>query len=1072
MTENKITPQEDKGLVIVGIGASAGGLEALHAFFENVKHHQNLAYVCIQHLSPDHKSLMVELLSKRSQMNFKAAKNNDKVEAGSVYMIPSKMTMTVVNERLILKEKPKNQLNFPIDSFFSSLAIEKRNSAVGVILSGTGSDGTRGASDIHLAGGTILVQDPNEAQFDGMPRAAIDQGIVDYVLPGNEINRVIQELVDSSGVIDPERDLLASGGQEFYNQILSLLKSTFSIDYKRYKLPTILRRLNKRMSLSGKYDLKDYYNHLLVSHEELKELNKDLLIGVTRFFRDEDAWHSLNQNVIPKLFRNLKPDETLKIWSVGCSRGQEAFSIAIMLDDYIVKHNIKNTVKIFATDCNMDALQAASTGAYKKSDLDDSVPKHFIDRYFTKEIDTYIAKPKIRSQIIFSYHNATQDPPFHKVDLVICRNMLIYLNQKTQSEVQQFFRFSIKVEGFLFLGTSETIGDFHRSYSTVDNKWKIYKNIDSNKRINISNIELNNKVSVARPKSIGRFTKYSMRPGQVNLVETAHSKMMEVMNGASMIVDREFNLVEATGNYRDYITLTENKFSLNILKMCPIGLSSLINTGIRMAEKGEEINQFVNIEYPTHIKSLHLNINQLGGSNQDEAKLFLIFVRQAEENKPLVEQKLVKTFTQFENDRINELENQLRDLKEDLQNTIEHAETSNEELQATNEELLASNEELQSTNEELQSVNEELHTVNSEFLTKNAELTALNDDIDHLMDSTELGTLFLDSQLRIRRFTPHMNQLVSLRSIDIDRKITELTTQFDQDLFVSEVQEVMKSRQLSEIEIQTMDGKWFLQRITPYFTKDDHVVTGAVATFIDISLQKYTENQLQDSNKELEGFAYVASHDLKHPAINIASLIEMIQEQGFIKPEGLDLITKVKKSAVNMQETLSDLHKVIDIKGNGQLALDSIEIKKEIMKVINNIEELIKDNNAKIQFGKMEVDSFLFPKLFFESIVQNLLTNAIKYKSEQRDPLVYITTNLNSEGQLEMKIKDNGRGIDMERNGNKIFELFGRLESNADGKGVGLYLIKTMMSKSDGYISVDSSVGIGTTFTLTFNLAK
>lgn len=1057
-------------LTIVGVGSSAGGLEALQDFFDNITPQANMAYVCIQHLSPDYKSLMVELLSKRSDMHFVEAENDLPITGGTVYMIPRNYNMTVEKGVLKLAKKVKdNYLNFTIDIFFESLAIEKASQAIAVILSGTGSDGSRGALAIHLAGGTVLVQSPDQAKFNGMPVAAIDLGIVDYTLNVAEIPKVVDNICNAIGEVDPPRGLYVSGREKEYFQILELLYNAFEVDFKRYKLPTILRRLNKRMTLVKKITLPSYLQYLSDQLEEQKKLHSDLLIGVTTFFRDEEAYSELRNNIFPKVLVPNKENETVKIWSVGCSKGHEAYSIAMMADQYLSDHNIQLNIKIFATDCNRDSIDFASAGIYSKADVIGSISPAMLEKYFTEQDGLYTATVALRNRVVFSQHNVTSDPPFHKVDLLVCRNVMIYFKQTTQKEVLHAFQYSLKLNGYLFLGPSESLMELKDSFEEINRKWKIFKNTNIRRRIRLPGISQSSGITSTAvthdPTSVTghQFTL------PTKIIESSFLQYLAQSDAACIITSSTYEIIEAIGAYTNFTEPQPNRFTTNLLKLVSTDLDIALRSGVKKTSKSNKpFQQEVRVDIAGVSKEIVLTSSFLKTKKgSDDGSLMFVF---QDKGAALVKEGNIKPFEgkPIEDNRYLLAEEELKELREDLALTIQEVETFNEALQATNEELLSSNEELQSTNEELQSVNEELHTVNSEFQLKNLDLTILNNDLDHLMESSDIGTLFLDKDLRIRRYTDQIFPLINVRPSDVGRFMYELKPNFSERQFLSDIDKVLDKGIKIDRELQIKNGDFYLARLVPYIAKGSKNPSGIVATFFNITERVESEELIKSANVELKRFAYVSSHDLKSPVNNIIALLQIISKKKWIDPQGQEVFNNVILSAQRAEETLLTLNKVVDIKRGAKMDLDVVDINTEIKAVVDSISEMVSDTKTTIKFTDLRDKKCEFPKTYFQSVIQNLITNAIKYKATSRNAIIDISASSNDD-TITINVSDNGAGINLKDNGEKLFQIFQRLDTREiEGKGIGLHLVKSMMDRYEGAISVNSTVDKGTDFKLVF----
>lgn len=847
---------------IVALGASAGGLEALNQFFDNVPANINLVFVVVQHLSPDHESHMVEILAKHTLMEVHEAQDGMKVEANNVYLIPPKKEMTIFHDKLFLKDREQNKahLSLPIDKFFRSLAQDQRQKAIGIILSGTGSDGTRGIRAVKEENGLVMVQEPDGAKFDGMPRNAISTGVVDYILPVVDMGQRLIEYVQHPYISEDKRLEKAKANEEdTLTKILAVLQDEVGVDFTYYKESTIIRRIERRMVINQVKKLADYFSFLKNNISEVRTLYKELLIGVTEFFRDGEAFNLIEEEVIPQIIEDKSSGEEVRIWVNSCSTGEEAYSIAILFKEYIDKKNLDLEVKIFATDISKNAIRQASIGEYPTSIAAD-VSLERLEKYFIKNGDRYKINKQVRKMVIFSVHNVISDPPFHKMDLITCRNLLIYFKPELQQKIFSIFHFALKNNGFLFLGSSESIGDMHSYFSTYNSKWRIYR-CKNKTGANISKDAISNLNLKTDFKSNKFKTKLDVdyKPSKTNRVKKevlkkVNDQLKSKYIPPSAIVDENNQLIHVVGDVNKYLQIPVNKVSLDILDMSPKSLSLVLNVALNRVRREEEevVYKEFQIEERNDLKAMDVQVSPLFTSSQERDLVVISFI-EVDNGK---QKNKVEEFEPGHKERINELEKELDYTKENLRATIEELEASNQELQATNEELLAANEELQSTNEELESVNEELVTVNSEHQDKIEELTRLNNDINNLLKSTNIGTIFLDEELQIRKFTPVVNENINIKERDIGRPLKDISHNIKYNNLFSDCQEVLDTLIPKESRVETDQGDWYLIKIHPYRTEQDEI-KGVVITFIDITKLKTANKRLQKLKDAVEKTPYM-----------------------------------------------------------------------------------------------------------------------------------------------------------------------------------------------------------------------
>ena len=825
---------------IIGIGASAGGLEPIHELFDNMPDDTNFSFVVVQHLSPDHKSLMGELLAKHTSMNIVEATDNMQLKANYIYLIPSRKVMTFEDGHLKLHDKDRNQVpNNAIDVFFEALAKEKGKNAVGIVLSGTGSDGTRGIEAIKKQGGLVIVQDPLTADFDGMPSSAILSGAADLILPPELIaEEMIEYLKDSPYAKTLEK--FTKDEENVVNDILGLVRTVTSHDFTQYKTPTITRRLAKRMTEKGFASVSDYFDYLTQNPEETSTLAREFLINVTKFFRDTEAFDELKSKIIPSVFSQKKAQDLIKVWVVACSSGEEAYSLAILFSEYM--DNIRNhdfNIKIFATDIDKEALQTASTGIYPEFITKDIAPER-LNRFFIKEGNVYRVTPAIRKMVVFAYHEITKDPPFSKLDLVTCRNMLIYMNAKLQRHVLQTFQFALNPGGCLVLGASENIGALKDSMKEVSKKWKIYKSMGKTRLL-----ESDHSMTPLRSSSI--FQNNASRPKNAsqNLSEIFKDTLLEETKYAGILIDEAMEVKQAVGHFKEFLNFPENNLTFNLLKLVPSDLAVALGMAIRKAIHDHERNVMRNVKVVQNDVERNINIIVKPYiQQQDYQQSFLFIILNEPEKQRKVKRSPAKVVTEHDRQRFEELERELRETKENLQSVIEELESSNEELLTSNEEMISANEELQSTNEELQSLNEELHTVSAEHQLKIKELIELNDDLNNYFRNSGLGQILIDKHMIVRKFSPAITRQINLIESDIGRPIVDITTNIRGLDLIADIKRVILFNESTEKEVMLEDRSAYLMRINPYI-RQDKTSDGVVINFIDVTEIKNLSSIIQ-----------------------------------------------------------------------------------------------------------------------------------------------------------------------------------------------------------------------------------
>ncbi len=859
-------PVRPKDVRIVGIGASAGGLEPLEQLFDNMPIDSGLAFVVVQHLSPDFRSMMDELLTRHSSMAIYRVDDGMSIEPNAVYLNPPRQEMTISNGRLQLAPlDDMGTLSLPIDVFFKSLAEDRGSDAIGVILSGTGSDGTRGAEAINAANGTVIVQEPSTAKFDSMPRTAIGKvGSAVRAAPADIPDIIMAHIGGADISIANREETLAAADP--VQAILYMLRDRFGADFGYYKTPTVERRIKRRALMRLMGDVDDYALLLRTDTDELESLYHDLLIGVTAFFRDSAAFKAIEKDVIPMIAKEMSAERQIRVWIPGCASGEEAYSFAILFSEYARIHGKPLNVKILATDIHNRSLEAASAGLYLGESLM-GLGQERIDRYFEFTGEYYQIDTSLRRLVVFSPHNVLRDPPFTRMDMVSCRNLLIYFKDIAQRKVLSLFHFALRKDGILFLGPSETTGELADEFATVDQRWRIFQKRRDVRLANATHMLLPSEGSSggADTDEISRLRERAGRPyrGGGNRSYSANSSLSLAYDAllkkyapVSLLIDRNGELLHVFGDATRFLSVGRGVFSQKAVDLVHPDLRLVVSTGIDRARtrrlSSYSRNVPVKVTEETAV-NVSVTVDPLPGDDETVDNVLVLFEEHDDQlnvpDLPLVEEDDSEAAALLI-ERVRDLERDLHYTEESLQSTIEELETSNEELQATNEELMASNEELQSTNEELHSVNEELYTVSAEHQRKIEELTELTNDMDNFLQSTDIGTIFLDSDRRIRRFTPAIGRTFNLLARDIGRPIEHVTYRFEFDGLVEQIDEVQASKKISETGISVGD-KRFLLRILPYWV-DPEEAAGAVLTVVDISELAETQQRLVQQKLQYE----------------------------------------------------------------------------------------------------------------------------------------------------------------------------------------------------------------------------
>jgi len=1144
MTRNKtgikknIVPKNIKpgsaSFPIVGIGSSAGGLEALTELLSNMPVDSGMAFVIIQHLDPKHESLTAEILSRITTMAVREVKDSDRVSPNQVYVIPPNHSMAIMNGILnLLPRMEKSGPQMVIDFFFQSLAQEKKERAIGVILSGTASDGTQGLMAIKAEGGITCVQEPKSAKYDGMPRNAIASGMVDLVLPpkalAEELTRISKHpyvnLPDKMSEIQgPESwDLFKDGHQdkrkdnytyenESLRKIFVLLRNQTSVDFTNYKYTTTRRRIERRIVIQKMENIASYVRYLQEHPDEIKNLFNDILINVTEFFRDPDAFIELKTNIYPKLI-NLRPSGyPIRVWVPGCSTGEEVYSIAISLLEYLDEVGSKIPIQIFATDISEQAIQKARIGFYSES-LTRGLSSVRLNRFFDKKEGGYKISKEIRDICLFSRHDVTRDPPFSKLDLVSCRNLLIYFSPVLQKRVIPIFHYSLNPKGFLLLGRSEGIAGLSNLFKQEDKANRIYSKTSAT-LTSTFHFPLSNYL----PETSNNSIKVQENKGKLDFDREVDQIVLSKFAPPGAVIDVNMEVVQFRGRIGPFLDPSPGQPSYNLLKIARNELLPGLRMTIQSAKKQnlpsrqdgiklDPIGHGIHEGKPKFINIQVIPINSFAPPN--DRKFLVVFEDVTAEyskvngiesgkfrsNKKTSEDNLGKKEQQGKNlkslkVKIGLLEAELQGTKEYQQTLAEEYETSQEELTSANEELQSTNEEFQSTNEELetakeelQSANEELTTVNDELQNRNLDLTSVNNDLTNLLGTVEIPIVMVGNDHRIRRFTPKAGIALNLIPTDVGRPIGDIKPNFDLDLddLVADVIDTLKSK---ELEVKDRQGRWNRLQIRPYKTID-HKIDGAVLAFVDIDFLKKSLKDVEAARSEAERanrakdlFLATLSHELKTPLTGMITWAQMIQN-GKLEGEKAKLAAeKIVDNGTAQAQLINDLLDVSRIiLGKVPLTFVEVDLTDVIRSAVESV--LPTANNRSIQIettlnpniGKVMADPLRLQQVFW-----NLLTNAVKFSVPDSKVLVQLEKTIEKTEDQEIekaraliKVIDSGKGIKPEFLPH-IFEHFSQEDSASivkhGGLGLGLAIVKSLVELQGGTIQVESAEGKGSTFSV------
>lgn len=1085
---------------VVGIGASAGGLEALQQFLTFLPSDTGMAFVIIQHLSPDHKSLLAEILAKYTSMPIHEIEDGMQVKRDNIYLIPPKYNVEITSDILHLKEYNHNLINHPIDIFFRSLAAAYENRAVAVILSGTGSDGTNGIRSIKEQNGVIIVQDPETAKFDGMPKNAIGTGFVDLILSPDAIAKEMSHISSSMNNADGRMQLTDG---DLMSQVFSILKSVTNINYTYYKQTTILRRIERRIVVTHNRNLESYVKYLKENHEEAKTLAKEVLIGVTSFFRDPEYFEVLKERVIKKIIREGKQADQIRVWVAGCSTGEEAYSIAILFAEAMEELNIRRDVKIFATDLDADSVQAAGKGVYGENIIED-VSVSRLSRFFTRRGSKYIVNHDIRTMIVFAQHNVFQDPPFGRLDLISCRNLLIYFQTVLQKNIFSIFHVALKDGGYLFLGKSESVGEYSDVFRTVCANEKIFIHNAAGRRpshtqpvpYTMQNVDSN--LELPENSHEGEKRREQYPSDQVDM------KILESLMPPCVVIDAKNQLRHSFGDCSKFLTIPAGSATLDIFLLLRADLKIAVSTALKeVRSKGQRVAyDLIPVKFgdkPEYISMVALPVTDKAGSKT--GMIAVAFLRDSTDiDEPVVKYNVDSAAA----NRIADLERDLRATQDSLHQTVMELESVNAELQAANEELLTSNEELQSSNEELQSVNEELYTVNSEYQSKVSEVAAVNNDMANFLSTTLIGIMMVDKDLNIRKYTEYLSTEFNVAEQDVGRSLQYIAYNFTSINLMELSRRVLATMEPVECKTTSLSGKTYLIRIAPYrvtkvhpdakdaaVAEQDAKVQGLVISFVDLTKQVNDEQQLEEvsealriaakSSQEKESFLSHMSHDMRTPLTAILGLLELTLDEKDLSPTVRDNLIKMQNSSKYLLNLIDEILETSKLDAGKVVSEFDIVKEEDVFAEVNSIiDERAKSAgvNYHYELNGCRNEVILMDVDHVARILVNLLGNAVKFTPKGGDVTLRVRVDYSDTGKVvhRYSVIDTGIGISREFM-SRMYLPFEQDNSvqvpDREGTGLGLFIVHRLVSLLGGTIKCTSEKGKGTTFdvVLTFDLA-
>lgn len=1093
---------------VVGIGASAGGLEAICTLFRQMPGDCGMAFVVVLHLSPDHQSIADRIIQDTTPMPVRQVTEPVPIERNHIYVIsPANRLSTNDGYLRVTPANRRRGDHVAIDLFFRDLADVHKDHAFCVVLSGTGADGAVGLSRIKEQGGVTLAQTPDDALYDSMPRAAIETGMVDLVLPAAEMAQKLLELWRNARQVrlpEIDDDTLppalgtragdAQACEPMLEEILLQLRSNTGHDFQHYKRATVLRRIERRLHVTGQADLKAYLHYLEQHPAESSALLADMLIGVTNFFRDREAFEALERYVLPQLAceRDMADGaDQVRVWSAGCSTGEEAYSLAILVCEQLALERRAHKVQVFATDLDERAIGIARSGAYPESIVTD-VPPSRLRQFFLKEDQHYRVRKEVREKVLFARHNLLSDPPFSQIDLIVCRNLLIYLDREVQRDILQMFHFALRPGGYLFLGSSESADVASELFAPVDKRNRIFRALDASNSGRHSRRQLPGTAVTRKPPE----TLAKAKPGRTPSFAELHHRALASRMPPSLIVDTDGNILHMSEGVGRFLQLVGGEPSRSLLNLVLPPLRLALRSTLFQARQGVEAVTSRPVELTDTADKLQVEItvqpykDDPGGSDC----LLVVF----EERTPDPSLPIPGSIRQTDSMVLHNLERELQRTRLQLQETIEQSEVSseeltasNEEMQAINEELRSASEELETSKEELQSINEELLTVNYELKNKVEETDKVNDYLSNLIACTEIATVFVDRNLHIRWFTPRATDLFNMLPVDTGRSLLDITHRLDYPALADDARAVAQGENIIERKIAGQGDHWYLARLLPYRSSEQKI-DGTVLTFIDISSSHAAEERVRQGEERLskqlaesqssshmkDEFFAIMSHELKHPLNLIQLNAEILRRLPSLKS-----ISAASKAVATICDAVTSQARIIDdLLDVARIRTGKLKLKTEpvdLLAVLQGIHGVVVSEQHPCTV-RLELPADNQPVMIegdvtrLEQIIWNLLNNALKFSPAGSEIRLVLS---HDEDHARLQVIDHGVGLSHDSL-EHIFDLFSQAtpqqaSHGREGLGIGLSLVRQLVEAHGGSVRVSSpGLGLGCTFTVTLALGE
>ncbi|MGV3600828.1 MAG: CheR family methyltransferase [Dyadobacter fermentans] len=1061
-------------MLVVGIGASAGGIEALTEFFEHAPARTGLAYLVMLHLAPDEDEQLTEILSKVAKLPVLNVVDSAEIVPDRILILPAIKHVQITSGRIsIVRDMQIEERRAPVDVFFRTLGEAYRDQSVAVILSGTGANGSMGLKRIKEYGGASFVQNPREATFNEMPRSAIATELVDNILPVAHIPAQLLSYRQGLGTvaITVESETRPPDEQQALREVFTQLRMRTGHDFSNYKRPTLMRRIERRINVLNLPNLPAYVAYMREHPDETQALLKNLLISVTNFFRDSRAFLALEQETLPLIMEGKDQENTVRVWVAGCATGEEAYSLAMLFAERTMSTIDAPKVQIFATDIDEAALAIARDGKYSINDAADVSPER-LRRFFTRDGDEYRIRREIREMVLFARHNVLKDPPFSQLDLVTCRNMLIYLNQTAQERAMETFHFALKPGGFLWLGMSETVDGSSDLYFNVSREYHLYQSRQVTTR------------SYPVPETIPQFIpekkttvptvgEIEVRPAARLSFGDLHQQLLEQYAPPSIIVNEEYDILHLSERAGNYLHITGGEPTKNLLKLIRPELRLELRTAFYQAVQQQAHVEARNLKIRVgeHSETVTMHVRPVMREGDPARGFILILFQQTgQDNEAESLQTSVEPMARHLEEELIRVKAQLRTSNEQHEVQAEELKASNEELQAINEELRSAAEELETSKEELQSINEELTTINQELKVKVEEISLTSNNLQNLINSTNMATLFLDRSFRVNLFTPATREIFNLIPADFGRPLSDITNRLDYLHLQEDAELVLEKLQTVEREVRSKDGRVYMMRVMPYRTAEDRI-NGVVFTFVDITGPKAAEEALREADRRKDEFLAMLAHELRNPLAPVRNTLQIMK-----MTSGDD--ERVNASVAMMNRQVDHLVRLVDdLLDVSRISRGKIELRREQVDLSALVAEAAEATRSLYDSGNRKLILELpGTPLYFNGdatrlnqVVTNLLTNGVRFTKENGNVWVALEQ---KGSEVILSVKDDGIGLTSDQF-EAIFELFAQVDLSPGkaegGLGLGLTLVKQLVEMHGGRVEASSNgLGEGSEFLVYF----